>query len=533
MNRSVLLLALLVGACAQVREPTGGDKDITPPQLLRAEPPNGSTHFATDRILLQFDERIRTEKVRDRLLISPPLASLPDLRVLAGRSVQIVLKEELKPNTTYTFGIGETILDLTEGNAATGLVYVVSTGTALDSLQVMGTVIDARTAEPAEEVLVLLHDVTDTTDVRTSRPAYAIRSDAQGNYRLRHLKEGTYRLYALNDNNNNYRFDLPNEEIAFLMDEVVLGPADTAFQAPPLRMFMQQSAKQKVVDRRVLADGAFRVVFSRPAGEIHVRDVLRTGGNLQWDQEWNKGRDTLLLWPSDTTALRLGGYALREDTLVLDTLKYRPTERMPFHVDLRPMRLRDDPALPPLLRASRPLASVTQGKATLMQDSTEVPVRLLTDTLGSRILQVVVDTGTILGTLTILPKAMKDIYGGQNDTLRLRLGAGGRAEFGMLRLRWPADTVERPSGPFILHLLVGNRMEREILVESLEGAVLVEFLPTGAYTLQLIEDGNGNGRWDPGDLDAGRQPEAVWRYPEPVNIRANWDLGVDWALEEQ
>jgi hypothetical protein len=479
MCKRLLLLALVAAGCAQVREPTGGDKDTTPPQLGMAEPPNGTVRFRSDRILLQFDERVRTEKVRDRLLISPPMATLPEVRVVGGKAVQLILKEPLRPNTTYTFGVGEAIVDLTEGNPAKGLIYVVSTGDALDSLQVSGLVVGALTGEPEKEVTVLLHDTQDTTDVRTSRPTYAIRSDASGRYTLPHLKAGTYRLYALKDKNNNYRFDLPNEEIAFLDDSLVLAPDDTAFVAPTLRMFREASARQQVVERRVIADGAFRVVFARPAGGVRVRDVLRTGGNLEWKQEWNKGRDTLLLWPSDTTALRAGAYALSEDTLVLDTLKYRPMERMPFHVEAKPMRLRDDPDLPPQLRTTRPIAAVIPGRAFLVRDSVEVPVTLVRDSLHARVLEVVPDTGQAQGTLTLLPKALRDIYGAHNDTLRLRVGAAARAEFGTLRVAWPPDSMPHQAGPFLMQLLAGERVERELPLDSLDQGITVEFLNLG------------------------------------------------------
>jgi hypothetical protein len=526
------ILLLLAAGCAQVREPTGGDKDTTPPQLLHADPPNGSTHFKARRISLEFNEKVRTERVRDRLLISPPLPEDPVVRVVRGRTVTIDLPEGLKPSTTYIFGVGEAIVDMTEGNPASGLAYVVSTGAFLDSLGCFGTVVNALNGQPIKDALVLLHEAADDSlGVRRTRPAYFTRSDEKGSFSLEHLREGAYLLYALVDKNANKRFDLPNEEIAFLSDTLLPGVPDSLMEPLTLRLFREESAVQQLVERRVMSNGAFRVVFARPAGQVQLRDVLRTGGTLRWTQEWNKGRDTLLLWPSDTTALRAGAYALREDTTALDTLRYRPAEKMPFHVGLEALPLHPDPDLPPLVRASRPIAQVDEQRISLIRDSVPVPVRLATDTSGLRHLQVVpLDGGSGEGTLTLLPRALRDIYGGHNDTLRIRVGSGVKVEFGRLQIQWQVDSLDA-DGPFLLQLLLGqDRMAREIPLEDLATPTDVDFLAPGSYTLRLIHDANANGRWDPGKLSSWTQPERVWNHAGTVNIRANWDLKVDWRI---
>ena len=77
----------LLGSCAQVAEITGGEKDTLPPTLIASLPPNGSVRFSGVVILLEFDERITLDRVRDRLLVSPPLDDHPQVRVVGARSV--------------------------------------------------------------------------------------------------------------------------------------------------------------------------------------------------------------------------------------------------------------------------------------------------------------------------------------------------------------------------------------------------------------------------------------------------------------
>ena len=49
------------------------------------------------------------------------------------------------------------------------------------------------------------------------------------------------------------------------------------------------------------------------------------------------------------------------------------------------------------------------------------------------------------------------------------------------------------------------------------------YLRPGDYLIRIVEDVNGNGKWDVGDFEKGIQPEKLYYYPEYINARANWD----------
>ncbi|MGB1516593.1 MAG: Ig-like domain-containing protein, partial [Flavobacteriaceae bacterium] len=67
------LIALLFLQCAKRGNPTGGPEDETPPVLLRAVPKLNATQFSEDRIRLYFDEYVKLNKLKEQLIISPPL----------------------------------------------------------------------------------------------------------------------------------------------------------------------------------------------------------------------------------------------------------------------------------------------------------------------------------------------------------------------------------------------------------------------------------------------------------------------------
>jgi uncharacterized protein (DUF2141 family) len=526
----IALGPLLAMACAQVGNITGGEQDTTPPALTDAEPPHLSTGFHGDAILLHFDERIQLDRVRDKLLVSPPLPEQPDVRLAGPRSVLIRPRTPLQANTTYTFMIGDAVKDLTEGNVAAGLAYVVSTGDHVDSMQVAGRVVNAFTGKPENDVLVTLHDTSDTLTIRTGRPTYAGRTNKEGHFHLRNLRPGTYAVHALRDKNANYRFDLPNEEIAFADGTLTLAATDTVMPVVELVLFQESSNVQKVLAYSVLPDAALRVVLARPAEHATLRDVARTGGRLEWWPQWNATRDTVLFWPSDTAELAKGLYELRTDSLI-DTLRYRPVQRMPFFTGLWTGATEETSDHVRLtLIAARPIAAIDTTRFSLMQDSLPVPFTVARDTADRRKLTLTAHLPEeSSATLTLLPKAVRDIYHGHNDTLRTALGRAGERSTGTLRVKVVAGP-QASGAPLILQLLAG--MDRVVRSATITGSeeVVWERITPGNHTLRVIGDRNANGRWDTGSLNERLQPEPMWRYPETVNIRAAWDIGVEWKL---
>jgi len=517
---------LLLASCAQVKEPTGGPKDERPPTLLSAEPPNGSTRFSGSRIVLRFDEKVKLDRVRERLLISPPLAKQPDVTVSGGTDVVITLNAPLADSTTYTFHIGEAVRDLSEGNAAAGLSFVVSTGAHVDSLSLSGRVVDAFSGQAAPNVLVLLHDTKDTGDVRTAPPAYFTRTAADGTFTLAHLRGGAMRLTALLDGNGNYRFDLPNEEIAF-RDSVARPGDSTALQ---LRLFRPVPDRQLVQGAIVLPEGGWQLVLARRGEAMDLRSLDREGGRLAWWPEWSTERDTVVLWPTDTTLLRGQRFILSEGGAELDTLTYRPAVAMPFNLEVAAVRHPVSGAWS--LRSSRPVGAVDTTLAELFVDSVRTSFAPVIDSLSLR----TVDLGTEVlpgssAWLILYPKAVTGVLGGHNDTTRLMLGARDPRTLGKLHVMLVSDSGTASYGPLVLQLLnTHGRPVREAAFDALPAEAQWTDLPPGSYGLKVVQDRNSDGRWTTGSFVEGRQPERVFLELEPVVVRAGWAVERTWAL---
>ena len=199
---------LLLVACAQVGMPSGGAKDETPPKLLIATPPIGSTNVTTNSIILVFDEYVRAGQWRTELLVSPPLEGPVDL-VVRGKEVEVTWEESLAANTTYVWQFGQGIVDVNEGNAAKGLVHAFATGSELDTLSIAGRVVDALDGSGVADIRVMVFPAALALDsvVAGNMPQFVGATDGQGRFEVGYLPEGAYRVLALKDESRNHAWD--------------------------------------------------------------------------------------------------------------------------------------------------------------------------------------------------------------------------------------------------------------------------------------------------------------------------------------
>ena len=213
---------LLSASCARRGVPTGGPKDTIPPVLLNMNPELETVNFGDDEILLEFDEFIEARSLKQDLIVNPPIDDY-DFYV-NRRSLVLELNEELQENTTYTFNFRDAIKDISEQNPAENIVVAFSTGDKIDSFQVQGQVANLFTNEAVDDAIVALYPESDTLTPFEDPPTYLTKTDEEGNYTIKYIRIGTYKLYAFVDENNNLKIDSNNEPFGFESEPVVLLP---------------------------------------------------------------------------------------------------------------------------------------------------------------------------------------------------------------------------------------------------------------------------------------------------------------------
>ena len=125
--------------------------------------------------------------------------------------------------------------------------------------------------------------------------------------------------------------------------------------------------------------------------------------------------------------------------------------------------------------------------------------------------------------LEILPGALTDIYGRTNDTLTVDFSTSGRDEFGTITLN--LGGMDSAQQYVILLKLKDEIIRKDVVldVDSTSNKIKHERLKVNTYSIELIKDDNGDGKWTTGDYWQQRQPEEIKTF-ELEKLRENWDL---------
>jgi hypothetical protein len=225
---------LLLASCANVMAPTGGPSDATAPKLVSKSIADSSLNFRSGKVKFEFDEAIDASKVK--VTSTPFIKGMPKITsTKRGFEIQLV-DSMLEPNTTYRLNFGNSVVDITEGNAAEDLSYCFSTGTTIDTLMISGVVKNAQTDLPDTSAYVLLYaQIENDSDIVTRKPLYASKVSSVGVFNIYNLPAREYYIYALGDKNANFLYDNPAERIAFMPTTVL--PLPNAKSPLTLRSF--------------------------------------------------------------------------------------------------------------------------------------------------------------------------------------------------------------------------------------------------------------------------------------------------------
>lgn len=210
---------LLLTACARPGTPDGGEYDETPPKVLGAVPADGGVNAKSKTIELYFDEFVKLEKAAETVVISPPQLNMPEISAV-NRKIKVKLLDSLKANTTYTIDFGEAIVDNNEGNPLGKYTYTFSTGDKIDSMEVSGKVLNARDLEPIKGIVVGLHSDLADSAFNTKPFDRMARTNGSGEFTIKGVASGNYRIYALQDADGDYAFTQKSERFAFT-DQII------------------------------------------------------------------------------------------------------------------------------------------------------------------------------------------------------------------------------------------------------------------------------------------------------------------------
>lgn len=581
----IIIAAAVMYSCANIGNPSGGPIDKTPPIFMRSNPTPNAVNVKDRKIEIFFDEIVSLKDPSTKIIVSPAQTEMPRMSAL-GRKVTVELVDSLLPNTTYTIDFSNSIQDNNEGNAIDNFAFAFSTGSVIDSMRVSGYVLDSRTLEPMQSVVVgLQSNLADSAFHKEKLQRVALTND-RGQFTIRNVSSGSYHIFALKDLDRDYKFGNPTEDIAFLDSIIVpsigsreaadtvyndLNEIDTIMRATRpayfpndilLSMFNEDRKSQYLANNLRVDSTRISLTFAAASDTLPSLSIVgRNDVPDQWyTLERSQTNDTLTYWirpphlvSADT--LMVATTYLRTDTASnlswgTDTLKFtfqrqkakkkKKNEETDSLEQIRFMELHplangtQEVYAPLLLQTGTPIERYSREafhlQRKLQNDTTFYPaeiksIALRDSTLSRRDLMLKVDwePGAAY-TLAVDSLAMTDIYGLQTKPLKVDFNVRKMEEYGNIVFNIPAV---RDSA--IVELLDGT--DKVVLHTPVKNhrAELLNLQP-GKYYARLFIDRNGNGKYDTGNYDMHLQPEETVYYPGAINLKKNWDVEQTWDI---
>lgn len=516
---AVILSFILSQSCAKRGFIDGGPKDTIAPKLLNSKPDNFSTNFSDKDIRLNFDEYVKLKDIDKQLIVSPPLnKKLTITPSTASKYINIRINDTLQPNTTYSFNFGQSIQDNNEGNPFEQFTYVMSTGTFIDSLTLKGRVKDAFLNKTDDFVSVHLYEINDTYNDSLpykKLPRYVTNTLNKGNdFELKHLKPGIYKLVAIKDKNNNFKFDPKSEKIGFHSDYISI-PNDTIYEVE----LFKEKLPFKILNASQSSKNKIEVGFE---GDVKNTSFTLKNGDKTLETWHTKTleKDTISIWfnPIETDSISLfvkndkyeKTQTIRLRKKELDTLSLQPkTGILNFREDL-------------FIKSTTPIKSIDVSKM-FIKNKDSLPVKFTYKYFEEKQqIDLFFDKEPEqIYNFLFLPDAIRDVFESSNDSLKFSVKTKRKEDYGNLTI----NLANAKTYPIIVDVLNDKLdIKASLWVKDAEQIISFDLLEPLKYTLRFIYDTNKNGVWDTGSFLENLQTEEVLYFPTEVDVRMNWDV---------
>ncbi len=576
----LFIFILFSSSCAnQGAGPTGGPRDSIAPQIISTIPLPLQTNFTGKQIVLNFDEFIALDNLSEMIVFSPPLTKKPTIKV-QGKSVVITIDEEFAPNRTYSVDFKNGIKDYNEGNKIDNYRLTFSTGDQIDTLQIGGYLIDALTLTPIENAVSLLYLTDNDTLFTTTTPDYIAKSDKNGHFLFDNLPEVHFRLFGLTDGDKNLFYSQGTEQIAFsdslivpkatfeskidtvITDtDTVISTGETIFS--PLDLNVKLSAEitynQYLASFKRVNNDQMQFVFNEELTHPIQAKILNAETAPEWDYiELTKSKDTVNIWITDSTIAA-------KDTLIVgltypstdstgniiattDTLKMlysksdKPQKGKPdvkvetkanlFTFNTNLVQSNFDIYKMIEIEAPSPIQNLTKEMVKLTEainDSTFKPIDFELQPNSKRKYTLnYKPAGNTKYMVSIDSAAIKTLTGVENNGLKISFTTQKSDYYGTLIV-----DISSTDSVAIAQLIKNGKTEEvisEMKLDSTSKILTFSYLKPDVYSLKLIADRNGNGKWDPISLDKKEQAEAVYYFPKTIQVKSNWEMKESWTV---
>ncbi|MBI3004989.1 MAG: Ig-like domain-containing protein [Ignavibacteriales bacterium] len=247
----IILSSLFILSCAHQTSPQGGPPDTQPPRIISSYPAPYTLRYEDNRIALEFDEYVEERTVEESVFISPHIGELEF--DWSGTEVEVSFSERLRKNTTYVVTVGTDVVDLRNRNRmAQAFTLAFSTGDEIDRGAIQGRIFAGEGGAALPEGVMIFaylldHLNSDTLNPQTLKPDYISQTGSGGDFFLRHLSLGSYRIFAVKDEYRNLLYDPEADEYGVPFRDIRLTSEDTLASGILMRLAKEDTTKPRLI----------------------------------------------------------------------------------------------------------------------------------------------------------------------------------------------------------------------------------------------------------------------------------------------
>lgn len=448
--------------------------------------------------------------------------------------------------------------------------------------------------EPAQGVLVGVYSNMADSAIRTLPLERVARTNTYGQFTVRGLKPGEYRVFAINDLNRDNRWDR-SEDVAFYdltvspsvmaitvndtlrdsadRDSIVTRPGVAYLPDDVLLTWFNEDYRSYYLKDNARPDRRrVKLTLSAPYDTAATATIVNTPSldGIAWDDvtvaDISQGNDSITWWIRDPQVFNTDSLSLAVRYPMTDTL-----ERVVWKTDT--MRFYYRPSSDELKKAKEKAKRIKEGTDTLPPEQVFMNVTLRNSAAHEIYDPLIFESTTPWASVdsTMLHLEM------YVDSLTEPVSFGSMSHIeGQTILRRVLDFDRQPGVKYVftadsaaftdIYGNVSKAINHEFTVKNPEEYSNVTFALTPVDTTAIVElldaadkvvrvqrvasdgrvtftnltpskyyarmyfDIDGNGKWTTGNVGSKLQPEEVSYYPKKIDARANWDLDLAWDI---
>ncbi len=531
---------LIFLSCAAIQAPSGGPKDVTPPEIIKIIPPNGSVNIKDKAIEITFSEYLDESSIDKSLRIFPKPTNAFTIN-LKNPKLIILFNDTLLNNQTYIVSINRNLSDERNVKLEQELQLAFSTGEKIDKGFISGKV---HYKGPAAVGLWKIHLEQDQTFFYKRSPDYVTDASDNGDFSFNYLSGGEYKLICVDKTISGIPL-IPDKMIYGLSSKELLeiGDQDSLVNLNikiPEGLFDNGVEKAIMISRgfgqitfskNILDWGRFFSIefFNEDSVKINLelfKDLINDNVlNFNLEKQDFKFLDieyTSLIknykFQQGVNKIRLYPYS-KLDSVNLSILE--PSKNYIHNIEL-------DSIVPLKIIFSDLISKkFDRDNLTLMRDSTAIPFNLnINSPLGINLVPKSNWEENSSYSLILKNSFIKPLYVNSlsDSIIKLNFKTSKFRKFGNLM-----GSIENVSDSLIHIELISlkNPEKKYVTKANTEGLFKLLKIEEGNYRLGVFFDKDSNSIYTNGSLYPYRPAEWFNFYEDTIKIRGNWDLELD------